>query len=372
FGNYQKIGDILSGLGSNNFFEGFKVRAPFFPLDSISRKQLDTTVKLVKNATEISKGFLKNTRLNLMKRSDEEANMLYHTIVALDSIVLRSLGTMVELENLGITENLSEEMLSDFLFPNGRPSPELAVVDDSGHVQNFLGPGGESVDFEAKGMIGYLAMAEYVSQSLGQINVTLGQKLEDDKQQQEFVLLEEQMIAQANALNQFPDSIRQILGRAELRALETIKSTAETLLKEYAEMPTGNEKLNQARMLISCLLDFDALSQEIVKLPERSLELREKYTDAVFNPFTATIMDESVKKRITAAYDNVLVPYLLEKVEKELNCENAGALQLLFQNSHGRMVELRDEDTSKMERKLRKERNPKVVLQLFNLKPLEE
>ncbi len=368
---YQKIDDILSELGSNKFLEGFKVKAPYFPLDSISRRQLDSTVKLAVDANAISKGFLENTRLNLIKRSDDQANTFYRTIVALDSSFLRPLGTLVKLEDLGITENLSEDMLSNYLFPNGKPSAQIVVVDDNGNTETFLGPDGDSANFGARGVAGYLAMAEYAYQSLEQIKVTLGQKLEDDKQQQEFVLLEEQMIAQANALNQFPDSVRQGLSKRELKALNTIKFTTEVLLRDYAEMPTGNEKLNRARMLISCLLDFDALSQQLVKLPERSLELQKKYTDAVFNPFTATIMDESVKKRISSAYTNVLIPYMLEKVENGLNCENARDLQLLFQNSYERMLELREEDTSKMERKLRKERNPKVVLQLFNLKPLE-
>ena len=268
--HYKKIAQILSELGSNSFLEGFKVKAPHFPLDSISRKQLDTTVAFVNSAAKTSKGFLENTRLNLIKRSDDEANTLYHTIVALDSSILHPLERLVALENLGITENLSEELLSNYLFPNGRPSSQFTIVNDNGTTQVFLGPDGDSVDFEAKGIVGYLAMAKYVHQSLEQIKVNLGQKLEDDKQQQEFVLLEEQMIAQANELNQFPDSLRQGLGKTELRALDAIKSTAEGLLSAYAEMPTGNEKLNRARMLIRCLLDFDSLSQEVVSLPEKS------------------------------------------------------------------------------------------------------
>ena len=370
--NYKKIDSILSALGSTKFLAGFKVKAPYFPLDSLSRKQLDTTVQLIKNATEISKGLLENTRLNLIKRSDEEANTLYHIIADIDSTFLRPLDILVKLEDLGVIENLSREMLSKHLFPRGTPSPKVTIMDNNGNTQTFLGPNGDTLDFKPEGVEGYLAMAKYVSNSLGQINETLAQKLADDKQQQEFVLLEEQIIAQANSLNQFPDSIRIGLNKTELKALDNIKTTAEQLLSEYAEMTTGNAKLNQAQVLINCLLHFDALSEDIAMFPKKSAALEEQYTDAVFNPFTATIMDESVKKRITSAYNNVLLPYLLDKVEKDLNCENTKDLHLLFENSHERMMELRDEDTSKMERKLRKERNPKVILQLFNLKPLEE
>ena len=144
------------------------------------------------------------------------------------------------------------------------------------------------------------------------------------------------------------------------------------MLATYAKMPNDKEKLNRARALISCLLHYDTLSQEIMVLPEQLLELETTYTDAVWNPFTATIMDESVKRRITNAYNNVLLPYLFEKVKADLDCSNVEGLQQLFQRSHKRLLELRGEDTSKLERRLRKERNPKVVLQLLNLTPLEE
>ena len=215
-------------------------------------------------------------------------------------------------------------------------------------------------------------MATYVLSSLDEIATSLGKKLADDKQQQEFVLLENQLITQINGLNQFPDSVRQRMDKPALRALDSIKSKAEQLLSEYAEMETNGEKLNQARMLINCMVHFQNLSQEIAMLPKNSEELGKKYTDAVWNPFTATIMDETVKKRITSSYKNVLLPYFLDKVESGLSCANGEELQVLFKDTYQRMLELRDEDTSKLERKLRKERNPKVILQLFNLKPLVE
>ncbi len=367
---YKKIDTILSELGSSEFLVGFKVKVPYFPLDTISSKHLDSTVKMVKRSKEMADGFLENTRLNLIRRSDEEAKNLYHTLVALDTILLKPLLSLTDLEEMGITENFNAEILENHLFPKGRPTLPLSVSDGKGGVQSFVGPETESFDFRRSGMEGYFEMARFVFESLNQISETLGQKLENDKQQQEFVLLEEQMIAQANGLNQFADSVRQALSDPQLKALDNIKSTAEELLSTYAEMPSTDEKLNQARMLITCLLHFDTLSKEIVSLPGRSAELQDKYRDAVWNPFTATIMDEMVKKRITSAYYNVLQPYLLKKVEKDLNCENVEELHMLFNNLHQRMLELRDEDTSKLERKLRKERNPDVVLQLFNLKPL--
>jgi len=371
--NYKKIDGILSALGSTKFFTGFKVKVPHFPLDSMAQKQLNATVQLVNNAREMSTAFLENTRLNLMRRSDEEADSLYQTVAAIENTFLWPLKALVELKELGIIESLDQDMLFNHLFPRGTPFSlsQSTIPDIEDRTQKSLIQNYTSFDPKTKGMSGYLAMARYVYDKLVQIDKTLGEKLEDAKQRQEFVLLEEQMIARANDLNQFLDSIRQV-GHTELRALDNITATAEQLLSEYAEMPTGSEKLNQAQLLINCLQHFKSLSNHIALLPTKSKELDEKYTDAVFNPFTATLMDESVKKRLTSAYKNQLLPYVLEKVEHDLNCENTENVQLLLEKLHQRMVELRDEDTSKLERKLRKERDPKGILQLFNLKPLEE
>ena len=83
-------------------------------------------------------------------------------------------------------------------------------------------------------------------------------------------------------------------------------------------------------------------------------------------------MDERVKKRITAAYNNVALPYLLTTINEKISCENVAQIKDLYEQLHVRMLELREEDTSKLERKLRKEDNPKVVLQSFNLKPVQD
>jgi len=370
--NYQKIDDILSEMRATEFLSGFEVKVPYFSMDSTSVTQLDSIVKLVTSSTQLAEGFLENTRLDLIKRSDEEAESIYHTIVTLDSLFLTPLQKLQDLSELDILESMDGKLLNEYLFPEGIPNMPLSVKGDNGSIPMFQGANSASFDFEKKGMEGYLEMAAYLSENLNQIAESLAQKLKDDKQEQEFILLEEQMITQANGLNQFPDSLRHVLSKPELKALDTIKSTAEQLLGAYAEMPATDNKLNHARMLISCLLHFNSLSQEILQLPEKSAVLEEKYKDAVWNPFTATIMDEMVKKRITSAYKNVALPYALEKVEKELNCENVEELDALFKNLQRRMLELRDENTSKLERKLRKERNPEVVLQLFNIKPMAD
>ena len=65
-----------------------------------------------------------------------------------------------------------------------------------------------------------------------------------------------------------------------------------------------------------------------------------------------------------------MVPYFLRQAKSEFKCNQAKELNVLMKATYQRMLELRDENTSKLERKLRKENDPNTVLELFELEPL--
>ncbi|MEL6485166.1 MAG: hypothetical protein AAFP96_10010, partial [Bacteroidota bacterium] len=71
--------------------------------------------------------------------------------------------------------------------------------------------------------------------------------------------------------------------------------------------------------------------------------------------------------RITAAYRNVIVPYVLEKVAAPVSCDQALGIVQLLEDTEKRLFELRDESTSKLERKLRREQDPETVLALLGI-----
>jgi hypothetical protein len=79
-------------------------------------------------------------------------------------------------------------------------------------------------------------------------------------------------------------------------------------------------------------------------------------------------MDEDIKKRITSAYQDVLVPYILSNIKNELSCTNVCSQIKLIESINKRMEELLEEDTSKLERKLKREQDPQIVLELFEIR----
>ena len=61
-------------------------------------------------------------------------------------------------------------------------------------------------------------------------------------------------------------------------------------------------------------------------LPERWEEIQQEYRDDVWNPFTAILMSEEIKKRITTSYRQVLIPFYLDQITNNLSCTNAPQL----------------------------------------------
>lgn len=369
-GHYDDLNVFLSALGNSEFTPGFKVKVAHFPLDSTENAQLQSLASRYVNAAKTSKSLLENTQLNILRRSDEEAQFLYKVVAKISDTFLNPVGKLIDYRNQGILEYVSREQLFKNILVDGIPSKTITVNREEG-TQDYLGPRAAEFEFSKETIADLHQLTDYVSLSIESIARTLNRKLLKDSKQQEFIALEEQMIAHSNHIGQVVDSVKQGLSKSERAALNSIQDLAEAQLERYATMEDEKIKSDFGREVIDCLKQLDGLTDAIAQLPERWETIEEKYRDDIWNPFMATIMNEEVKKRVTSAYRNVLIPYLLNEVESNLNCENAEGYKNLFNNSYQRMLEIRDENTSKLERKLKKEQDPKIVLQLFNLKSSE-
>ena len=78
-------------------------------------------------------------------------------------------------------------------------------------------------------------------------------------------------------------------------------------------------------------------------------------------------MTDQVKKELTRAYNKVLIPSLLAEIANEMACNDAENYRQTLNALYKRMLELRREKTSKIERKLKNEESLEVMLQYLNV-----
>jgi len=239
-------------------------------------------------------------------------------------------------------------------------------------VLQICSPNADQYTFDENDMASIEQLFAYTFNSLKTIENELNAKLVNDKRKQEYITIEEQLIGKRDELNQKIDSVPTTFPKKYSSALKSIHEHADTQLATYSNMQESKSKLELGRKLVRCFGNLDALADAVILQPERIAEIEEKYLDAIWNPFMATIMNEEVKKRITTAYRKVLLPHLLNITTNELSCENALSLQTAYEEIHEKMLQLRDEETQKLERKLKRAQEPKTVMQLFNMQPLSE
>lgn len=137
--------------------------------------------------------------------------------------------------------------------------------------------------------------------------------------------------------------------------------------KVYAQQPL-DKRVKTLSSVLSCFDQFLKLYDQLEKTPKKVAEIKELYTRTVWNPFTMTDMDEIVKERVFNAYQNHILPYLIDQFKENIRCSNienkTDNIQVLFD----RMKELREQDTSELERQLKRISNPKELIEAFQLK----
>ncbi|NNE76110.1 MAG: hypothetical protein HKN31_03460, partial [Pricia sp.] len=102
--HYQKLDGILSELGESQFMPRFKVKVPYFALDSLENITLDSIEIGLEKSLAISSSFLNDPHLNILKLSDPEAQYLYGVVSEITEEFLNPLEEMMAFHQLGILE----------------------------------------------------------------------------------------------------------------------------------------------------------------------------------------------------------------------------------------------------------------------------
>ena len=371
---YQKIDQILSELGESEFVPAFKVKVGYYPLEDQEKHQLDSIVRLYESSKNISESLLDNTQLSILKLSDEQALFMYAAVREISQKFLQPLEKLTRYKKEGILELVTRQTLLNHLMPDGRPSAELTVVIDSesGATRTFNGPDAEQYDFSGDEIRALVQMALYADYSLDSIQAVLSDKLTLDQREQDVIALEEELIEKSKAIYaQIDSNLGSASGQAR-KSLEKIRVVVGDDLSRYATLEDLSEKVDSAQALLRCFGHMERLTRSVGALPAQSEEIKDLYSDDIWNPFMAVIMTEEVKKRIVSSYRRVVLPHLLKRISADLSCKTAEDLAGIMEQLYQRMREMRDEDTSKLERRLKRQQDPQEILDLFEVEQMDK
>ncbi|MEO1548342.1 MAG: hypothetical protein AAFU74_16480, partial [Bacteroidota bacterium] len=297
---YASIDRFFNDLGRSEFMPRFKVKVPFYPLDSLETNQLQKAKMSFEAANEISTSLLGNPQLDLLIRSNPEAQYYYDVVEKLQQDFLDPLASFLKFEQQQILNFLPQDLLYKQIWPNGLPAKQIQLEGQSQEYASWVFETEVAYGQEANNISNLANMADYANQSVSSISTKLTEWLREEMKQQQFLELDRQLVEETKKLEQLVDSLKSTASIRMVNALNGVLSMKEQSLKAYAQMEASDEKLEYGKTVLACLKDLNQLAMSLGNLPNQQQAITEKYQDAVWNPFTATIMDEEVKKRITA------------------------------------------------------------------------
>jgi hypothetical protein len=143
-------------------------------------------------------------------------------------------------------------------------------------------------------------------------------------------------------------------------------SFTDDTFKEYAKLSIENKR-DSIDYYLNCFESAINIYSEISDVPRKLKRIDDLFTRTIWNPYLMVDMEERVKERVYLAFENVLMPYVLNELKSNISCEhmrqNADKIQILYD----RMLSIRDEDTREQERALRREKNVETIMGILKI-----
>ncbi|WP_299799615.1 hypothetical protein [uncultured Maribacter sp.] len=367
---YQEVDEILSELGKSKFLPELKVKVPYYPLDSLEVTKVDSIVSYYKKAYELSESILHNSQLNILKLSDNNTAYQYNTVVQLKENFLNPIQEIVNYDSLGILEYTSQEQLINHVFANGLPKPQMDIeiqIDSVISSKSYIIPSSVSISADTPNIEKIEAVAKMGYDGILSIANEVKETLAQEKRQNELASLEEEIIIRNDSMMIFIDSTSSNIPLKYATALKQLKSFTSKTINDYSKVKSAENRLASARTTVECLNNLNELSKTVSQMPIYQTTIKESYTDRIWNPFMATLMDEDIKKRITSAYSKSLEPYFLNEIDQHLSCDTTKELNSTINATYAKILELKDQDTKKLERKLKRQKDPITILEMLNV-----
>jgi hypothetical protein len=127
----------------------------------------------------------------------------------------------------------------------------------------------------------------------------------------------------------------------------------ESFIKEYGNAESFADKVRQSEKVMDLLNELEKQFDQLIRLYPAKEKLDELYQEEFFNPFTYARYNQRVKERLFEHGGIKLFNHYLDQLKEEKDYIKIKDWVSKIEKLHNRMLELRNEDTRKLERKIR-------------------
>jgi hypothetical protein len=358
--NYQ----VWSSLKGNQAIQYGKFKVRKFPFSKQEENQLKEITKQTTEAKKAIKRFFSNPNIEVGKVNYKELNQ-YEAILRQYQKALPKWNTVVD----KMTQPAFEFIIRKEVVPNF----DLSFDFDSEVRYSYQG----------QTIIRQHSFPEAPKNSelnINSIHQFIGQLHSDVLQiesETERILID---LTKQEALNEYEEEL--VNKKAELQALfnneakkdsyntyheavsEELIAYSNQVFFDYINLPVDQKK-NQVQSTLNCIEELINSYQGLANIPRKLERLDDVYTRTSFNPFVMVDMSERIKENIYVAFEKYLFPSLLSDLRNNISCDAYSENLQYLEKIYNRMVELSDQDTSIIEKELKRERDLEEIKRIL-------
>lgn len=209
----------------------------------------------------------------------------------------------------------------------------------------------------------YQAYVIRLEEMYANISRQMAAKLKEQRLDTRLQEREEQITALSAKIDRLADSLELSLYSPEISSAykRSFVEYKESLLQQYARMPS-TEREEQAKYVISCLEKLSSELENAEHLAQKEVAVDLAYTDNRLNPYTYTEMSVRLYEKLFNAYQEKLVPYVVEKMLPAENCEDFLQKANNLEVVQDFMLEALTKNPGRLDRRVRPKENPEAII----------
>ncbi len=200
------------------------------------------------------------------------------------------------------------------------------------------------------------------------INDSITYYMSEIKKEELLVEQEGSLMERFRALEAAIDSLvieeQNELAGFDLR--ESLQKFIKAELAIYSRIESAPEREKALSDVLTCFDKTEELLNTVDNARDNYFAVRDAYTRQVFNAYTFTYMEETLKSGILKSFQEVLLPGVFRNI-KELTCANIDKVDENFELLFRGMNDVLKRETRKVERKVRRVEDPVLAAELLEL-----
>lgn len=343
-----------------------KVRVRKFPLSDKEQKKLQQISDRFNSVQHTIAGYFEDAQIDISRHAYKDVQY-YYKLMKLYQDRLHQLKPVVDIFNMPAFAYFNRDSIMQHIVPHiAYPDTIKFEFEEKKHTRVHAFPQdlkkGEPLDTIDKHL-------KHIHKQVSKTTERVNRILKEYKKEKRLAGKEEQLIQARDSVMALFNSKSQHndYNKYHKKLTENIRKFYEQAFKSYATMSL-EEKINEVSILIDCFEEALKLYEALAVLPEKLDRLDEKYTHTTWNPYTYTHMDERIKKPLYKAFNDKILPFLLQDLQSGLECGKIEKKARNFDTLYKKMLDLQQQKTDHIEKQVRKADTPEEIISIMDIK----